>query len=270
VEVSTANADRIQANNTLRTSTLELLRTLGVTQDSQVSLTGALVFQAETYDGEQAVRSALEHRPDLFQAEADLRMADAGVAITRGQYGPALDAFLRGTYANPDPNNASGGGDAPGDDWGDDWSVGATLHWTLFDGFARRGRLRQAASRVGQAANALLDAEESARVEVVKTLLDLRHADELYQSQRKNLELAREALRMLESGFRMGRNTQIEVLDAQSALTAAMGRYYNAVHAHSAARLAVRHALGLLGPDSIQAIPPDYQLHTDPLTPVLQ
>ncbi len=265
VEVSTASADLLQARNTLRTSTLELLRTLGIAQDSQVTLTGVLDFQAEAYDVEQTVRAALEHRPDLIQAEADLRMAEAGIALVRGQYGPAADAYLRGTYANPDPNRPRDGGGGGG---GDDWSVGATLRWTLFDGFARRGRLRQAASRAGQAANALLDAEEAVRVDVVKALLDLRHADELYQSQRKNLELAREALRMLESGFRMGRNTQIEVLDAQSALTAVMGRHYNAVHAHSVARLAVRHATGLLGPGTVLAIPPDYRLDTDPLTPV--
>ena len=270
VELSTANADLLQARNTLRTSRLELLRTLGVDQSSNLDLTDSLTFTAEEYDGEAAVRAALEHRPDLFQAEAALRMAEANVALVRGQYGPAIDAFVRGTYANPDPNVSSriAGSSGDGnfrDEWGDDWSVGATLTLTLFDGFARRGRIRQADSKVGQAETALRDAEESARVEVIKALLDLRYASELYESQKKNIELAREALRMLDSGFRMGRNTQVEVLDAQSALTAAMGRYYNSIHSHSVARMSVRHALGLLGPDASAPVLPEYRLDVDPL-----
>ncbi len=272
VELSTANAELLQARNTLQTSRLELLRALGVDQSSDLTLTDSLVFTAEEYDSETAVRAALEHRPDLFQAEAALHMAEANVAVVRGQYGPAVDAFVRGTYANPDPNFSSriagSSEDADSRDrWGDDWSAGATLTLTLFDGYARRGRIRRADSKVGQAETALRDAEESARVEVIKALLDLRHAAELYESQKKNIELAREALRMLESGFRMGRNTQVEVLDAQSALTAAMGRYYHAIHSHSVARMSVRHALGLLGPDASAApVLPEYRLDVDPLS----
>lgn len=268
VEVSTANADLLQAQNVLRTSTLELLRALGISQSSEVTLKETLEFQQEKYNVEQVVRAALEHRPDLYMAEAELRMAESAVKVVRGQYGPALDAYLRGVYADPSTKGVAGDGTRK-DGWEDDWRVGATLRWTLVDGTTRQGRIRQAEARVGQAANALLDGEEAARVEVVKALLDLRHADELFLSQNKNLELAREALRMLESGFRLGRNTQIEVLDAQSALTAAMGRYYNAIHAHSVARLAVRQAMGLLGQDAMQPIPAEYQLDSSPLTAVL-
>lgn len=258
VEISTAKADLLQARNTLQTSRLELLRELGAAQDSQFELTGTLAFETEQYDDDAAIRSALEHRPDLYQAEAALRMAEANVQVVRGEYGPALDAFVKGTYANPDPNASSrdGGADASSEgEWGDDWTVGASLSLTLFDGMARRGRMRQAESKAGQANAALRDAEETARVEVVKALLDLHHAAELYESQQKNLELAHEALRMVDSGFHMGRSTQVEVLDAQSALTEAMGRYYNAIHAHCVARLAVRQALGLLEPDPMASRP---------------
>jgi outer membrane protein TolC len=264
VELSTARADLLLARNTLLTSRMELLRALGVNQRSDLVLTGTLAFVAEDYDSDAAVRAALEHRPDLVQGEASVRMAEANTAVVRGQYGPAVDAFVGGTYANPDPNGPSG--DAALDTWGDDWTAGASLTLTLFDGFARRGRLRQAASKREQAEASLRDAEEAARVEVIKALLDLGHSAELYESQRKNIELAREALRMLESGFRMGRNTQVELLDAQSALTAAMGRYHRAIHAHSVARLNVRHVLGLLGPDAMAPVLPSYRLEADPLT----
>jgi outer membrane protein TolC len=261
VELSTARADLLNERNRLRTARIALLHALGVDQQSTVTLSDTLDYRAETYHDGDMARLALEARADLLVREAEVRMAEAEAAAARGAYGPEADLFVSGLLADPDPNEPSRGG------WKDRWTAGVTVTFDLFDGFTRRGRLAQAVARQQQAEANLKDAEETVRVEVVKALLDLRYADELYQSQRKNIELAREALRILESGFRLGRNTQIEVLDAQSALTEAMGRYYHAVHAHSTARLRLRRALGILGPASDVVVTPAFQLDADPLAP---
>jgi outer membrane protein len=261
VEISTARADLLNERNRLRTARIALLHALGVDQHSEVALSDALDYRAETYQDADMTRLALESRADLLVREAEVRMAEAEADAARGQYGPEADLFLSGLVADPDPNEPSRG------DWNDKWTAGVSVTFNLFDGFTRRGKLTQAVARQRQAAANLKDTEESVRVEVAKALLDLRYADELYQSQQKNIELAREALRILESGFRLGRNTQIEVLDAQSALTEAMGRYYHAVHAHSTARLHLRKALGILGPASDVVATPAFQMETDPLAP---
>ena len=116
-----------------------------------------------------------------------------------------------------------------------------------------------------QAEAKLRNAEESARVEIVQSMLDLRNAEELYLSQAKNIDLSREALRMLENGHKVGKNTQIEVLDARSALTEAMGQYYNAIFSHALARLAVRKAVGTLAVDASDNVNPGIQLDKEPL-----
>ncbi|NLF86984.1 MAG: hypothetical protein GX571_12875, partial [Lentisphaerae bacterium] len=51
------------------------------------------------------------------------------------------------------------------------------------------------------------------------------------------------------------------------ALTAALGRYYHAVHAHSLARLRLRQAAGILGPATDVVAAPGYQMEADPLAP---
>ena len=259
VEVSTARADLLNARNQLQTTLIALLHALGADQKSEIALTDSLVYQAESYEDAAVVARALEARPDLVMREAAVRMARAQLAAVKAEYGPEADLFVTGTLADPDPNNPRESG------WGDRWMAGASVTYTLFDGFARRGRMSQMQARVVQAEAVLKDAEESAKSEVAQALLNLRYADELYQSQKKNIELAQEALRILESGFRMGRNTQIEVLDAQSALTEAMGRYYNAVHLHSKARLKIRQVMGVLGPADEWIVLAGYRLDDDPL-----
>ena len=242
VERTSANAALISERNRLRTARVTLLKTLGVDQASQVELSDDLVYVAEAFDADAMVAQAMECRPDLAQAEANVRMADLELGIVRGRYGLSIDAFASATYATPNPN------DATDDGWDFDAAAGLSASLPLYDGTTRRGRIAQARSRLLQAEAALRSAEEDARVAVITAVLDVADSDELYLSQRTNLATAEEAKRMIESGYRQGRNTQVEVLDAQSALTQAQGAYYSAVRAHSLAGLGVRRATGTLAP----------------------
>ncbi len=259
VEVASTRAALIKERNALRSKVIELLQTMGVNQESDITLVGVLEYKPETFDFAKLVETAMTSRPDLLQAEAALRMADESLGIVKGSYGPSADVFLNGKYQNPDPNDTSR------DDWSDDWSAGVQVTYTLFDGLERKGRLIQAKSVKRQAEANLRNAEESARVEIHQALLDLRNAEELYQSQAKNIDLSREALRMLENGHKVGKNTQIEVLDARSALTEAMGQYYNAIYSHALARLSVRKAIGTLAVDASEPVSPGMQLDKEPL-----
>ena len=259
VEVASTRAALIKERNALRSKVIRLLQTMGVNQESDVTLVGSLEYLPESFEFATLVQTALVNRPDLLQAEAALRMADERLRVVKGSYGPSADAFLNGKYQNPDPN------DPTRDEWSDDWSAGLQVTYTLFDGLERKGRLTQAKSVRRQAEANLRNAEEAARVEIYQALLDLRNAEELYQSQAKNIDLSREALRMLENGHKVGKNTQIEVLDARSALTEAMGQYYNAIFAHLIARLSIRKAIGTLAVDASETVAPSIRLDSDPL-----
>ena len=259
VEVASTRAALIKERNALRSRVIGLLQTMGVNQESDVTLVGSLEYKPEKFEFAALVREAMLNRPDLLRAEAALRMADESLKIVKGSFGPSADVFVNGKYQNPDPN------DPARDEWKDDWSAGVQVSYTLLDGEERKGRMLQAKSVKRQAEAKLRNAEESARVEIVQAMLDLRNAEELYLSQAKNIDLSREALRMLENGHKVGKNTQIEVLDARSALTEAMGQYYNAIFSHALARLAVRKAVGTLAVDASDDVNPGIQLDKEPL-----
>lgn len=239
VEVASSKASLIKEQNAMRTAGIRLLQGMGVDQASRIQIVGALKYSPETNDVDAVVITALMNRPDLLRAQADVAMAQESLKLVKSEYGFSVDLFAKGSYKNPDPNDGD-------DSWGHDASAGVNVAIDIFDGFERRGKLRQAESRLRQARAELHEAEEAARVEVVRALLDVRNADELYLSQSKNIDLSREALRMLENGFKVGRNTQIEVLDAHSALIEAMGQYYNAIYSHCIARISVLKAAGTL------------------------
>jgi outer membrane protein TolC len=53
-------------------------------------------------------------------------------------------------------------------------------------------------------------------------------------------------LRLVEVGYREGVNTQVEVVDAQSALTTARANYYQSIYSHVVAKLDLQRAMGTL------------------------
>jgi hypothetical protein len=122
------------------------------------------------------------------------------------------------------------------------------LSWSLFDGLLREGNIIQQKAILQQSAIQLADTEQQILQEVKNSILDLADAEELVKSQELNLETAQEALRLVQIGAKEGVNTELEVLDARSALTRTVGLYYNSLYAHTVSRLTLQRAIGMLGP----------------------
>ena len=84
-------------------------------------------------------------------------------------------------------------------------------------------------------------------MEVRQALLTVQDAAEFVDSQKLNLDRAAESLRLVEVGYREGLQSQVEVTDAQTAVTQTRGLYYQAIYDHCMARLSLERATGRLG-----------------------
>ena len=116
----------------------------------------------------------------------------------------------------------------------------------IFDGFSREGEIIQQKARIKQSQIDLIDAEETALFELTKALLSIENTEEFVQSQQLNLTRAKEGNRLAEVGYREGINTQVEVIDAESALTKAKSLHYQAIYSHIIAKLDLQKAMGTL------------------------
>jgi outer membrane protein TolC len=116
----------------------------------------------------------------------------------------------------------------------------------LFDGFTREGDIITQKAKFRQSQIDLVDAEETALLELTKAILSIKNAAEFVESQRMNLERAQEGLRLAEAGYREGTNTQVEVMDAQTALTKARSLYYQSIYSHITAKLYLQKSMGTI------------------------
>ena len=74
--------------------------------------------------------------------------------------------------------------------------------------------------------------------------MEVHEAQERIRSQEKNLEQAQEGLRLAQLRYANGLSRQIEVLDAQVALTTARANYLQAVFDYQAASARLDRAMG--------------------------
>jgi len=240
VELSNFRAEHIQNKNAINVSKANLLKIMGVSQDSGIVLSDELIYLPWDVSMEEAVGAAFQRRPDLFERQLDIKWQKEQLNIARSRWWPRIDGYYENTWAKPDPHNSTE------IEWGRAWQAGVMVTLPVFDGFAREGTIIQQKARFKQAQIDLIDAEETALFELTKALLSIEDSKEFVESQRLNLTRAEEGSRLAEVGYREGINTQVEIIDAESALTKAKSLYYQAIYSHMIAKLDLQKAMGIL------------------------
>lgn len=256
VELSNYEADLLRARNAINISRANLIKTMGVSQDSDFVLSDEFVFTPVEISMDEAIEAAFTNRPDLYSQEIQIRRQREQLQVARSRYLPTVSGYFTNTWAKPDPKSFA----SPTIEWGDTWEAGLQGSWPIFDGFQREGTIIQEKARLRQAELGLVDLEETALNELTQTLLSVQNAAEFVQSQQLNLKRAAEGLRLAEVGYEQGINTQVELIDARAALTTARVNYYQAIHQHVEAKLAVRRAMGTI----VEAGPPQETGTTGP------
>ncbi|OHB62880.1 MAG: hypothetical protein A2Y77_00285 [Planctomycetes bacterium RBG_13_62_9] len=242
VELSNFEAELIRSKNAIDIARANLIKVMGVSQDSDFALSDEFVFAPIKVPMEEAVGTAFKNRPDLYSREYQIRIQREQLQVARSRYLPMVSGFFNDTWSKPSPTTFA----SVTPEWGRLWDAGIQSTWPIFDGFRRGGEIIQAKARLRQAQIDLVDTEETAVFELTQAILSMENAEEFVQSQRLNLTRATEGLRLAEVGYQQGVNTQVEVIDAQSALTTARVNYYQAIHAHVTSKLAVQRAMGTI------------------------
>ncbi len=242
VELSNSEVSLIRSKNAINIARANLIKTMGVSQDSDFSLSDEFVFAPINVPMEEAVQTAFTNRPDLYSKEYQIRQQREQLRIARSRYLPNISAYFTNTWANPNPRSFG----SSVNEWGQIWQAGVQGAWPIFDGFQREGNILQQKARLRQAQISLVDTEETAVFELTQAILSMENAAESVQSQQLNVTRATEGLRLADVGYQQGINTQVEVIDAQSALTTARVNYLQAIYQHVVAKLAVQRAMGTI------------------------
>jgi outer membrane protein len=234
-QVARARADLLRTENDHAVAMARLHEAMGVLGRASYALSDAAL---PAIAGEQSatgtlVDEALQRRPELAAIEADLRAQRLTATETGRGMLPSVRVGADAGYSHRD---ALGGGFSA--------SVGVTLSWPIFDGFATRHRARGA--ELGVVA---LEAERDARrlgiwLEIEEARATVRSSTEQVAATRLAVEAARELLRLAVQRYEAGVGDSIELATAQVEVTSAASQQVRAELTLAAARARLLRALG--------------------------
>jgi outer membrane protein TolC len=190
--------------------------------DEDVEPVGDFVPPADALPSlEEAQRQALERRGDLRALTLQAGQAQQGIKMAKADYMPQVG--LMAAYEQDTQRWSPGA-------WGDNWMLGVQLKLSLFDGGARAGRLMSARAQETQVQQALLDRQQKIRVEVKSAWLRAQAAAERVAVTTDSEAQAKENQRIVALRYNEGLASITELLDADTALTAASLTRSQAIH----------------------------------------
>jgi len=231
-QVATAEFNLIDARGTVETQRSVLLILLNRPAGSGVSVTQPGAVPAMNVTAAQAAGAALQ-RPEVKQAEADVRAAEAGLQATAAQGGVSVS--VDAGYGVSIVSSGNGGS----------WSTGVSASVPLFDGGRRAAEVEAARASVDSAnlqlAQIRLQMQHQAQQALTQFVTSLARAT----AADKAAEAAREAFRAAQGRYSAGVGTVVEVETARTDLVSAEVALRQAQSDQWTTLVALRRALGL-------------------------
>ena len=235
-QLAAIRAQIIAVRNDRGRARLELLRTVGLPLDTQLTLTdslGALRLDETLPSDTDAIAQAMRGRADLRSIDAQLSAVDQQVSAVRAERLPTLSAF--GDYGAIGKN----GGNLLGT-----YNWGVQLSLPLFDGFRREGRVEEQTALHREIDVRRRDLREQASVEVRTALLDLASAREAVSAAQERVQLAEQEVAQASERFRAGVAGNADVFTASISLNGARTQVVDALASYQTARIALARAEG--------------------------
>ena len=223
VQVANLKPQAIKARNGVDVAALALKTAIGVDLDTPIEVRGDLGAPPLDAATEGVVEEAQASRPELRQIDYQRGMAAEMLKMARGSLWPTVAVVGSFNYW-ADALNLNKG------TWDNFYTINLSVTLPIFNGFETQARIGQSKAAIRELEWARKGLSEAVALEVRQAVLNLHQAKETLLSQEKNVEQAREAVRIAELNFGEGLATNLDVLTAQVALSQARTNYSQALY----------------------------------------
>ena len=213
---------------------INLARLTGLPVNENYTLSDNVPFAAApALTLEDALKIAIDRRPDLKSAEAQLRAAERTRSAARAERLPSLSVTADYGAIGTNPGQAKG-----------TYTVVGTLRVPIWQGGRAGGDIEQAEAAADQRRAELSDLRGRVEGDLRNAFLDLQAASSQVDVARENVNVSRQTLELTQQRYDAGITDSVEVTQAQESVAGAALDYINAVLAHNIAKLSLARAAG--------------------------
>lgn len=237
VELANAKQDYITASNEYNVAEATLNNIIGTPLNTTLKLKDSLQYVPYDNDMAYCLAYSEQHRPELKQAEYGVDAAEAALVVARSGHMPKI-------YANASDNWGGNGSNWPGDD-DENWSVGVTASINVFDSGVTWSKIHAAQEALVQAKESQRQIKDAVELEVRTDYLSMREAEKRITTAQVAVASAEEDYHIAVVRYQAGVGTNIDVMDAQEALTQAKTNYYQALYNYNTSKAALNTSMGV-------------------------
>jgi outer membrane protein len=238
VRAETAVSDAVfslnLAQNTAAISRVSLAVLIGIDPRTPIQAAESDEPAAPATNLDDLVQLGLTNRPEIAQAEANIKASRHGLSAAKTSNSPAIIADAgwggRGTVISMDQSGA--------------FFAGVELAFDPFDGGLTAGKVKQAKANLQIADQGMTLSQQGVISDVSQAYLNMKTAEQRVTTAEAEVANANESERLAEGRYKSGLGTFLDVLDAQAAEVTADTNRVNAIAAVDQARAALSHAIG--------------------------
>ena len=234
VELAKAKQSLIEAQNTYDLTMANLNNIIGFPLTTELNVKGDLSYARYEKELAFCVDAALRQRPEISQYTDAAKSAQEGITIAKSGYLPTVSAVYNAGWYD---SKFAGGNNY-------NWSVYLLTNWTLFDSGLTAGKVKQAVEGYKKAQEQLKQTVDSVQLDVRQTYLSLKSAEQSIATSSSAVGLAEEDYKIKVIRYQAGVGTNLDVLDAQVALTTAKNNFLKAMYEYNNFRAKLDKAMG--------------------------
>ncbi|MCX5705700.1 MAG: TolC family protein [Candidatus Omnitrophica bacterium] len=211
VAVSKLVPELVKAKNSIDLIKADLKKLLGFKMQDNISVDERLQYtQIEIKEGE-FLKEAYLNQPEMILKSLGIDIDKWSIQMAKAGWRPQVNAS--GTYVYQS------------NDWSDmvnsrhgNWQAGVSVNFPIFDAWSSKAKVDEAKAKYRQAILAKANVSDQIALDIRQACLDLRQSEAIIESQRENVDEAKEALRISIVSFENGVGTNLDVLDSQTSL----------------------------------------------------
>lgn len=235
VELADAQQNLIKYQNAYELSVSSFNNIVGLPLDTTVNIRDELKYEKYDLTLDDSIAYALTHRPDGIAAQRNIDAAKEAVDIAKAGGRPQVGLSASNGWSDTS---------FPGDD-DRDWKVGLSTNWNFFDTNVTKSQIKQAEASMMKVIQQEKQTQDSIQLEVRQAYLNMLEAEKRIQTSSVSVEKAQEDLKIAQVRYSAGVGTNIDVMDAQVALTTAQTNYIQSLYDYNTSKASLDKAMGL-------------------------
>lgn len=243
VNLSQAENQLIAATHAEATQRAQLNNLLALPVDAPTVFIGQLAVMPFHQNFEQCLEQAFRQRPDMLMAKKAVAMAGKDITIAESGYYPQLEATANWNTADYNFRQST---PLAADKHASSWEIGIGAEWNIFSWGTTYNDVQRTKHLLNQTKASERKLRSDVATEVKVRLLALTESAKRIAVAETTLTQATEAYRMALARYEAQIGTNIDVLSAQSALTAAEALVTSAKAVYLSALAALSAATGTL------------------------